>query len=159
MRFPRVPPNPFSSVDAADAARSLEDIAKWRAAFVTWLRGPHPEGMSRPLVAVLLEVLGAESTSTYLRYPYRLSRFPVRLEAVDAVADLQAVLLWRAGVVDFLADVWDTVDGEIGTEECGELEALLLPAGMTGVCPLCLASVADAAHFESCAVQNAWARG
>jgi hypothetical protein len=140
-RFPAVPREPFWSNDET----ALPAIEAWRAAFATWLESG---AISESLATVLLELLGMEPTSTFARSPYHLVRYPA------ASPSLHAVLLWRAGIVDFLSDIWDTMGAaDFDIEECQLVSDLLTPLGP--LCPLCLGEQGDR-HFDACQVQLAW---
>jgi len=162
-RFPPVPRSPFWSSDEAAARASLAAIARWRGDLAQWLAGPErDDGLSPALAAVMLELLGAAETEAFRRYPYRLARFPALPATLpDPCATLRGVLLWRAGVVDFLSDVWDTLGAaDFGLEECQRMATLLAPAGSEDACcPLCLEPLppgSAARHFDACAVQTSW---
>lgn len=135
----RFPPVSWSSDESV-----LPAIEAWRAAFVIWVGSG---AISDALANVLLELLGERRTATFERYPYPLSRYP-------RIASVEGVMLWRAGVVDFLSDIWDTIgEADFTIEECRRVSELLTPSA--GVCPLCLEAQGNG-HFDHCPVQHAW---
>jgi len=161
-QFPEVPRNPFWSGDQEGSRRALAAIERWRTSFAGWLGGSErDDGISEALATPLLELMRALPGETYLQYPYRLERFPElsTADGGDPAEALRRVLLWRAGVVDFLSDVWDTLGAtDIGVEECQRISSLLTPVGMersSNLCPLCLAEQQER-HFDACAVQASW---
>ena len=152
--FPVVPREPFWSSDEAAAEAAVLAIERWRVEFASWLTHERDDAISKSLATLLLEVLGDMPTSSFERYSHHLSRYPT------SAASLRAILLWRAGLVDFLSDVWDTMgDADFGIEECARASALLTPPPPDAHprCPLCLGQQGDR-HFEACAVQLAWRR-
>lgn len=155
-RFPSVPPNPFWSSDEAVAIEVLSHAD----AFVAGLAArPWAESLSPRLAEVFGELVGTSDGTSFASLPYRLVRYPDRSKRRGSPGEqLRDVLLWRAGVVDFLSDAWDTL-GDAGFEvgECQRLAALLTPEGKEGneYCPLCLGPQTKA-HYDACAVQRAW---
>jgi len=59
---------------------------------------------------------------------------------VDRVLE---VLRWRAGVADYLSDVWDVMEEpELDVFECGAISRFLDPASSAGICHVCLTEFA-----------------
>ncbi len=165
-QFPPVPPDPFHSHDATSARQTLDAILEWRSKWVDWFTTTEHDGIAEGLAQILLELLDAAQTSTFRAYPYHLERFPLdAVDEPDASIGLQRVLLWRAGIVDFLDDVMDLFDApDFDIEECQLLSMLLMPEGdYEDLCPLCLSTVPDVRqaggqHFTTCEVQIRWGR-
>jgi hypothetical protein len=151
----------------------LRHILDWRWATICWLRNPsgHP-ALSQNLVHLLLWAFGEQPLKNLDSRPYKLQGFPPDLRMLDQgavmtrwrmVENLQAVLLWRARLVDFLADVWDTLGTPLfDMEECRQATDLFMPGDFTGTdyCPLCLQMYPVAnreeeahQHYERCPVQ------
>jgi hypothetical protein len=160
-----MPRDPFWSTDYAQAHEALRAVSKWRDDLLAGLRaGEAGDVISAELASTLLELLGATPAATSSIPPrYRAGAFPTSaLAARDSTDGLRQVLLWRAGVCDFLSDVWDTLgEAAYGVEECGRATRWLLPAD--GVCALCLGTLpadraARARHFDACAVQLEWSK-
>jgi len=158
-RFPAMPDAPLSRDEAEpSASRARAAVEAWRAAWTAWLEGPRDDGISEAMAVLLLELLGARESEGFRAYRYRLSRFPTS-------GSLREVLLWRAGLVDMLSDVWDRIgEAAFGFEECQRVSALLVPAGADAprICALCLGAEpppSSALHYEACEVQRAWRAG
>ena len=158
LRFPAVPADPFWSSDSEAVRRALVAVEQWRTTLATWLgSAERDDSLSPGLATTLRELLGALPTSDFVRFPYRLAKFPAALD--DPNAALRAVLLWRAGIVDFLSDVWDTLgEADFDIEECRRAATFFAPEGADALCPLCLSPQGDR-HYDACAVQLAWRDG
>lgn len=125
-----------------------------------WLRVQRDDVVSPKLAEIMLELLGENPTTAYERQPYHLQRFPP-LDDADPCERLRALLLWRAGVVDFLSDAWDTLgESDYGIDECRRMADLLAPVGKSNSeCPLCLEQLTKeqaAKHYDVCPVQASW---
>jgi hypothetical protein len=158
--FPDLPAGFWRGTTAETAAAAfLDSVEAWRAATLTQLTqrsaGDH---LSPSMVRLLRHVLDADPGAAD-PLPPRLGRFPdLARPGTSALADARAVLLWRAALVDFLADVWDV----IGTPaydlpDCAAAERRLLPHTTDGhdtderdICRICLEPLArrdDAAGY------------
>ena len=77
-----------------------------------------------------------------LHSPYNLNPFPARAlegEVTSALDTALEVLRWRAGVEDFLSDIWDVVcEPLLDLDECGAIGAFLRPSSNESLCHLCL---------------------
>lgn len=143
------------SGDDAGAAAHLEQLDAWRAGWVRWIATDPGARISPPLRDILVQVLGDAPLTTANALPYRLRPYPI-----TGSRTVEQVVMWRAGVVDFLNDAWDTIGGGFDVEECGRLAARLMPeAAGSATCSLCLVAISPEAqrtHFDDCAVQNRW---
>ena len=151
----------FAVTDTELAAAVLERIAGWRKSLAAALRTGAPPGISEAMRDLLLELLGVREPLTLGHYPYRLSAFP--RPSNDPVQNLRNILLWRARIVDFLSDIWDTLGAPtFDLDECTETARAFEPEDMSpDRCYLCLDSVpegAGAGHFDKCPVQAAWGK-
>ncbi len=158
-----MPANPFWSHDSDAAAAAVAALVAWRAELAAWLAGAErDDALSPALATVLLELVRARPSEEFRRFAYRLERMPSPEPPTDPCECLQSLLLWRAGVVDFLSDVWDTLGpAPFDIEECQRAGSLFTPIDSDGggLCHLCLEPFAGAPsieHFERCAVQRAW---
>jgi hypothetical protein len=150
--FPDLPAGFWHGTTAETAAAAfLEGVKAWRAATLTQLTqrstGDH---LSPSMVRLLRQVLGG-NPGAMDPLPTRLGQFPeLARPGTPALADARAVLLWRAALVDFLADAWDV----IGTPaydlpDCTAAERWLLPHATQGhdtdecdICRICLEPLA-----------------
>ena len=147
---PLVNPEPFPDLPAgfwrgaateAAAQAFLDGVEAWRAAMLTQLRQPSVGDHFSPSMALLLRrALGAADAPAP-----PLRRFPdLARPGTSAVTDAGAVLLWRARLVEFLADVWDVVGTPLyDLPECSAAECCLLPRIQQGrdgddICRFCL---------------------
>ncbi len=63
-----------------------------------------------------------------------------------------ALLHWRAGLLDWVADVWDVIgEPALDLDECRALERLLTPP-LHGACRWCLTAHAPAPGGHECPV-------
>ena len=118
-------------------------------------------GVAAPLLGVLREAFGVDPPDVIRSLPYRVLPFPKPAGA--ALEDLRKVMLWRAGLVDFLGDCWDTLGpSRFDMAECLAVSARLMPAGATDdgsnkTCSYCLVTYGrDRPHFDECGVQRVW---
>ena len=147
----------WTTADAATSASHLVQIDAWRASWLRWMETAESLfHVSPELRAVLIELFGETPLVKTRSFPYRLRPFPTDPHATR----LEEVMMWRAGIIDFLSDAWDTIGATFDIAECGRLSALLMPKG-TGdeTCSWCLALVpkdAQRTHFNNCSVQRRW---
>jgi hypothetical protein len=76
------------------------------------------------------------------RSPYSISRFPdeIRDHLGNGPASVLHVLQWRAGLVDYLSDVWDVIgEPSLSLDECNALTRFLFPLDAKSMCWFCLA--------------------
>jgi hypothetical protein len=170
--FPALPEGYWSGhADDPSVQAFLEHVLRWREQVVKWLAGGHADDRLSPgLHDFLLWVLGQRAGPAVDTAPYAVSAFPYQ-RAADArvsrlsgrtIADVDVldVLIWRALVVDFLADIWDTIGPpQFDVDECGYATALFMPDGEDGRrCPYCLqeysGAVDPANHTEGCPIQR-----
>lgn len=160
-RFPTGLIGGFGVRDSQAAGMLLRRIAAWRPAAGAALSAGAGPWMSDGLRDVLLQALGSHPPRSLDGYPYRLECYP--RSGGQPVAALRRVLLWRAGVVDCLADVWDTIGPAPFTmDECVEAAQMFEPDDLTDVhCQLCLGRLLGdvVGHFGTCPVQIAWGYG
>ena len=132
--------------------RFVAEVGDWRKATLDWLDSRDAmEQLSPQLIRLLRDTLtGFES--------HGVEPFP--MESLANQANVEPILMWRARLVDFLSDVWDTFGmSEFTPTECGVAEKLLMPEDSTNRCPLCLLSWASDAphrHYDHCPVQLRW---
>ena len=157
------PPTRLGIEDARTATRDLDAIEVWKEAWLAALAG-NAVAVAVPLLGVLREAFGATPPLAIRSLPYRVLPFPEPLGAAP-VEDLRRVLLWRAGLVDFLADSWDTLGpSTFDMKDCLRVSALLRPSGIlensqSQTCSYCLVThTRERNHFEECGVQRAWRR-
>jgi hypothetical protein len=157
-RFPSGVAGGFDVRDAGTASVLLRRVEAWRSAVAGVLAEGSAWTMSDTLRDLLQQVLGVRPSRTLASCPYHLEPYPG--SGGEPVATLRRVLLWRAGVVDFLADAWDTLGPPPFTmDECGEAAEIFEPEDLTPQeCPLCLGRLpADpTTHCPRCPVQLAW---
>ena len=150
--FPDLPAGFWHGTTAETAAAAfLDSVKAWRAATLTQLaQHSARDHFSPSMVRLLRHVLDADPGATD-PLPPRLGRFPeLARPGTPALADARAVLLWRAALIDFLADAWDV----IGTPaydlpDCAAAERWLLPHATHGhdtderdICRICLEPLA-----------------
>lgn len=162
VRFPEVPPNPFWSADEEAARRALSAVTAFVDALARELDGALAD-LAPPMRAVLAALVGVSPPDPLAKLArYRLAPFPRHsVEGQSATERLAAVLMWRAGIVDFLSDVWDTLgDAGFSLEDCRVVEGLFTPPGIepASTCPYCLGPQSPT-HYAACPVQRAWAGG
>ena len=166
--FPPLPPNYWSSRSPAAATGFLDQVQRWRGEALAWLTTSRDEGVSDELADFLRWAFGVGPRPAYEISAYVVCAFPTvateraiaALGADSAPERVQAVLLWRAQIADFLADVWDTIGPPLfDMEECAVAENLfLVELHHHGTyCPTCLTPHAgangDGAHRASCPVR------
>ncbi len=147
---------------AEDEVRAfLGALAPWHEHAMGWLDERAATGEVSPALRdVLRWALGSRDAPAPHLPVYDVRRFPPPAGS-DAEHALD-VLAWRAGVVDFLSDAWDTLGpADFGLEECAlALEELFVPAALRGVaaCPDCLQPLPArpreaAAHVLACPIR------
>jgi hypothetical protein len=135
----------------AVAATYLSAIQRWRESVLTAIvagdtSNPDLARLSpraRAHLALLLDTRWDTRTRLWaLGSAYHLTRFPESREPTptgDPMARVLAALRWRAGVVTYLADVWDVIGRPaLSREECEAIGALFRPPRMDCRCVLCL---------------------
>ena len=165
---PSPPPPPFfpatryGIADEVKATKDLEATGAWKKAWLASLSGSGANvGVAPPLLVVLREAFGAAPPDVIRSLPYRILPFPKLADA--PLDDLRKVILWRAGLVDFLGDCWDTLGpSRYEMAECLAVSARLMTSGATDsasskTCAYCLVTYGrERPHFEECGVQRAW---
>lgn len=157
-RFPSVPRDPFWSADDATARAALAAIDAFVAAVAEGLGRGEPAELEEQTRVLLAELVGASRGTRHEALPYKLFPYPTASSrSGDAATQLRGVLLWRAGVVDFAADAWDTIGASFAIDDCRHIGELFTPedAGGRETCTLCLGALSPS-HFDSCPVQRAW---
>ena len=174
--FPEAPRTLWGSgAVCGDARRFLEQVREWRTLIVPWLESPAAyERMSPGLIRFLVRVLGASPEQQESVLPYLIYPFPIDLSAISSVACTQGdlirqwgldIMLWRACIVDFLSDIWDTVGEPLfDLRECGyAVDCLFMPSPVPGhvFCPDCLerfsfpdVSGSFRGHYAICPVRS-----
>lgn len=145
------------------------EVEVWHRAVGAWLMSDQSsEYISARLGLVLLWTLGALESPPESLSPYRLATFPkppprssAPAEATEALKHWAAeVLVWRARVQDYLADVWDMIGPDVlDPRDCANAEKLFDPHLPGTFCSECLQPMkkGDAAtaqeHYEKCVVR------
>jgi hypothetical protein len=160
LRFPRLPDGFWQGAANAGAASAfLDAVEAWRAATLARLVDSS-KPLTPAMIRLLRSALGAEADGAF---PARVRRFPElgRLDST-ALADAMAVVLWRAMLTDYLADVWDVVGTpDFDLSECTVAEDWLTPGALEGqadeeldICRICLAPLARRADGSGFVVHD-----
>jgi hypothetical protein len=136
---------------AADAASYLANILRWREAVQAAIVAGDPaidlvdhfSPRARSRLAMLLETRWDSRTRHWAAVSNNdLTPFHwIRLgsPADDHAKAVLDVLHWRAAVVDYLTDVWDSPSTpELEMGECAAIGAFIRPARLEGRCVYCL---------------------
>ncbi|HXJ61545.1 MAG TPA: hypothetical protein VNU68_33295 [Verrucomicrobiae bacterium] len=132
----------------------LRQITDWRAAVLEFV-GPPGVRKEQASAIIGLTERAREALETFLssswsesmtedatRSPYNLTCFPAAASETAPGPDRQTllqILQWRAGIVDYLGDVWDVVgEPRLDLDECTAVELFLQCASPVPVCHLCL---------------------
>ncbi|HKT00687.1 MAG TPA: hypothetical protein VJT31_14245, partial [Rugosimonospora sp.] len=112
-----------------------------------WLRDAARRGaVSAGLDTLLRWTLGYPADAAPVSGRYALGQVPD--PAGPGTEAVQVILVWRSGVVDYLADVWDTIGAaEFEPGECTlAIDEVFTPAVLRGIlhCPDCLQLLTDA---------------
>ena len=157
LRFPKPPFRIDSSCldllpEEHAASSYLDQIRSWRSAVLAFIEksggklapelGNLTERAQTALATFLASDWTPEMTAYAARSPYNISAFPASaLQAVSnpTMESVSEVLRWRAGVVDYLSDVYDVI-GEplLDLDECIAMNQFLRPAGNEKLCLFCL---------------------
>lgn len=129
------PPVSASVVDgtatAQEEAAFLDEFDRWRVTTATWLRDAAERAeISVALRDLLLWTLGYPVVADRPPSRYVVTRVPG--PGADRAG---AILAWRSGIVDFLADVWDTLGpADFELQECSRtIDEIFTPAMLRGV--------------------------
>ncbi len=160
------------AASGAEAAEFLRAVRRWRADADTWAHAAADHQLvSRRLGDLLSWALGRREVGPPVSSAYDL--FPLDDGTLDDTLDddtrgagagaaARSALVWRSGVVDFLADVWDTLGpSDYDPRQCmAVIEALFTPLAVRGVlhCPDCVQPLsADEAglHAWACPIRKA----
>jgi len=157
LHFPQPPFRLVASlIDSPPPSSVLSEyvrqIRAWRAAVLALVHRPLPdvvadnEALSEPVREWLGQLLAGEWPDEVRRWalqsPYHLTPFPTGVLEPAAAASLDSalgVLRWRAGVEDFLSDIWDVI-GEplLDLDECNAIGAFFRPITQERICGFCL---------------------
>ena len=170
-RFPMIPDKLWriSNCSAAEEAY-LALVLKWRTSLISWLHSAEGRShLSRGLIDILCSTLGTGREKTEFS-PYKLEKFPgtllagpqSSLKGASRRRQILNLLVWRAYIIDFLADVWDTLgSATFSMEECRVATDLFMPQGkiVSSHCVFCLCElpaedVVSNHHIFSCPVQT-----
>ena len=80
---------------------------------------------------------------------YNITGFPAQVgeQEGNASACVLELLRWRAGLLDYLSDVWDVMgEPALGLDECNAVTRFFEPIDAPSVCSFCLT------HFEGDAI-------
>lgn len=147
MKFPLLPEGVWRGAASPRAAQEfLQRVEAWRRTLIEALRAPLPDlGLTVPMARFLSGALGSDVVDSAEPLPRPVRRFPtVRTSEHSAVDDAREVALWRARLIDYLADVWDVIGAPaFDLPECAAAERLLSPPAPTDPgeaprCPACL---------------------
>ena len=139
--FPPVGGNLVAGTAAhAEVDRFLTAVRDWRPLAAGWLREAARGGViSIGLRDLVTSALGLASGEPTVSTAYLVGRFPpLRSPATAHALD---VLVWRSGIVDYLADAWDTIgSGAFEMRECAlVIDEVLTPrSARRPTCPDCL---------------------
>jgi hypothetical protein len=145
------------TLDSA-AAAYLQQIRDWRQTVLAFVCGPDPtapHGLSQRARRTLETFFALSWSDAMTRYaiqsPYNLMAFPTPALKSTPATNIQTVLQvlrWRAGVTDYLDDVWDVVnEPSLDMDECTAIDRFLGCASDEPVCHLCLTEFAkDRVH-------------
>ena len=133
------------------AAVYLAEIQRWRVAVLTAALGKGPimtpieylTPRARRRLTVLLDTKwDAENRLWAIAAGYDLRPFPAARptsQVPDPMKAVLEVLQWRAAVLDYLTDVWDSLSKpELDMGECAAIGAFKRPARLEGRCVFCL---------------------
>lgn len=139
----------------------LDALAPWHERAMSWLDEQVASGgISAGLRDLLKWSFGSREVVAPAVSGYDVGRFPP--PSGSAAEHALDVLAWRAGLVDFLSDIWDTMGpAEFELEECSlAIEELFTPPSLRGrqICPNCMQPLpADsrqaAAHTLGCPIR------
>lgn len=163
--FPSVPGDVLSTrPDPSPGAETfLRQVETWRHAAAVYLGAIAPAA-NPPLSPALAQLLAQAIAGTALSeaearaaQPYGVVSFPAEAANEQRSPRERAlyVLAWRAIVVDFLSDVWDTLGpATFDMEEC-DFAATHLFGQRPELCPDCVEPVEDwNAHEPTCIVRR-----
>jgi hypothetical protein len=139
------------ALDSA-ATQYLRQILDWRATVLEFVRRPEAaddraiEGFSDRARLALETFLSSSWPEEMTRYaansPYSLACFPDAVPTEAPASAWQIVrdaLRWRAGIVDYLSDVWDVMgEPSLDMDECTAIGLFLRCAFREPICHLCL---------------------
>lgn len=136
---------------AADAARYLTEIQRWREAVRTAILAGDPAidlidhftTRARSRLGLLLEAEWDPRARHWAAVSgHGLSPFPTihgASDEVDPVREVFDVLRWRAAVVHYLTDAWVSSGmPRLEMGECAAIGAFMRPARLQGRCVYCL---------------------
>jgi hypothetical protein len=140
-----------------EIARYLARVRSWRAAVLGFISRPYTEGLgeteglterARKALETFLASEWPKSMKNYaIQSPYNITSFPLSATEVAANSTVESVLeviRWRAGVVDYLDDVWDVIgDPFLNLDECQALDRFLHPISAKQLCAFCLSELAS----------------
>jgi hypothetical protein len=131
----------YGTASEEEAGSFLAALAPWHERAMAWLdEQVSSGGISSRLRDLLKWSLGSRTVRAPAVSGYLISRLPP--PSGSTVEDALDVLTWRAGVVDFLSDVWDTMGpADFEFEECTlAIEQLFTPPSLraTQICPNCM---------------------
>lgn len=177
--FPEAPRTLLGSGTDCEGVRSfLEQVREWHGLTRQWLDSPEAnEPLSAELVRLLSLSMSAKPAQQISVFPYWIVPFPIDFESplygASVPCDLMRqrgkdVMLWRAYIVDFLSDVWNTAGEPLfELRECSyAIDCIFMPSPVPGYrfCPDCLDRfpVPDTngsfkAHYAACPVRGALA--
>jgi hypothetical protein len=137
----------------------VERVTRWHAAARRWLEDGAPaapiSAQMRSLLRAALGDPGAAPDTLALTRPLRVAPFPTEVSVL-------AILLWRARLVYFLADVWDVIGPPLLEMEESEwvIQELLTPPSNVELCLDCLQPIPAARdlaarHLDECELRRA----
>src|SRR5262249_50385774 len=129
----------------------LAEIQRWRVAVVTAALGKgvsldHVEHLTprarRRLVTLLDTKWDPQTRLWAIASGFDVTPFPATRHTTqihDPMQDVIDVLHWRAGILDYLTDGWDSLSKpELEMNECAAIGSFIRPARLEGRCVYCL---------------------
>lgn len=150
LRFPAPPPG-GARASEAEAAAFVGAVLGWRERIEQALRTGRaglPPALTDRAAAFMLAALSSGEGSVHCGAAYVVRAFPAPVTADRR--SLDALLRWRVGLADYLADVWDVI-GEPAYEldECQAMGGFLRPVDADARCHSCLEVYPAALRHES----------
>ena len=158
--FPAAARHAFAIDDPEAAAALVREFAVWRDSLASYLSHETVAGLSTEITLFLRQAVDPTALPNQ-NTPYQLQAFP-GIDGPNPIETLHQIFYWRAAVVDFLDDAWDTIGpGGLDIDECQTASNLFMPEGryQAGLSPQCLSSSAPSAkgqHYDLCPVRTYW---
>lgn len=165
----------FPEINFDSPSKEINKIFIWRWDCITYLESESSGRLiSIKLKLLLLTLLGSNFDKIIENKTYNLKVFPEYL-ALNTRREgylfsekdiLNQIFYWRANIIDFLLDVWDTVDDpEFNYVECDEALKLFISPNIpeTGKCIYCFKNTENTesncggdSHYDLCITGKIW---